>query len=232
MEKIMIKNNRLEEILNIVNASGRISVADLAEKTYSSSSTIRRDLVKLEQMGLLRRHHGGAESVLFLRPPQIIRQQYNQAQKRSLAEKATLLVAPNSTIFIDASTTAQYMIPHLSSVENLTAYTNGTDTAIRLAEAGITTICTGGELFSESMAYVGQVAADAVRKVYFDAMFFSAAAYDDTIISDWSERETVLRRIVMEQSAKKYFLADSSKYGKRFTHILCRMSEIDELISE
>jgi DeoR family fructose operon transcriptional repressor len=228
----MIKNSRTDEILSIVNASGRISVAELAKKTYSSASTIRRDLEKLEQMGLLRRHHGGAESVLFLRPPQIIRQQYNQAEKRILAERAALLVAPNSTIFIDASTTAQYMIPHLASVKNLKVYTNGIDTAIRLAEAGICTICTGGELFSESMAYVGSVASDTVRRVYFDAMFFSSAGFDDSVISDWSEAETEIRRIVIEQSAKRFFLADHTKRGKRYTHIVCRVNEIDEIISE
>ena len=36
----MIKNSRSDEILSIVNASSRISVAELAEKNYSSASTI------------------------------------------------------------------------------------------------------------------------------------------------------------------------------------------------
>ena len=228
----MIKNSRSDEILSIVNASGRMSVAELAEKTYSSASSVRRDLKKLEQMGLLRRHHGWAESVLFLRPPQIIRRNHNQTEKRVLAERAASLVVPNSTIFIDASTTVQYMISHLASVKNLKVYTNGIDTAIKLAEAGICTICTGGELFSESMSYVGLVASATVRRVYFDAMFFSSAGFDDSVISDWSEADTEIRRIVIEQSAKRFFLADHTKRGKHYTHIVCRVNEIDEIISE
>ena len=228
----MSKNSRNEEILQLVNSRGVISVGELSEKTYASRSTIRRDLEKLEQQGLLRRHHGGAESVLSLRPPQIIRRQRNQSEKNAVATKAAALVEAGSTIFIDASTTAQYMIPHLADIERLTVYTNGADTAMRLAEAKIRTVCTGGELLAESLAYVGSAAEDTVRKVYFDAMFFSSAGFDDCVVSDWSEGETELRRVVLEQSAKRYFLADYTKRGERYTHIVCRTNELDKIICE
>ncbi|MBQ3015987.1 MAG: DeoR/GlpR transcriptional regulator [Clostridia bacterium] len=228
----MSKNSRSEEILQLVNSRGVISVAELSKKTYSSRSTIRRDLEKLEQQGLLRRHHGGAESVLSLRPPQIIRRQRNQSEKNAIAYKAAALVEADSTIFIDASTTVQYMIPYLAAVEHLTVYTNGVDTAMRLAEAKIRTVCTGGELLSESLAYVGSAAINTVRKVYFDAMFFSSAGFDDDVVSDWSEGETELRRVVLEQSAKRYFLADYTKRGERYTHIVCRTNELDKIICE
>ena len=230
VEKIMSKNSRNEEILQLVNSRGVISVGELSEKIYASRSTIRRDLEKLEQQGLLRRHHGGVESVLSLRPPQIIRRQRNQAEKNAVASKAALVEA-GSTIFIDASTTVQYMIPHLASIEHLTVYTNGADTAMRLAEAKIRTVCTGGELLSESLAYVGSAAINTVRKIYFDAMFFSSAGFDD-VVSDWSEGETELRRAVIEQSAKRYFLADHTKRGERYTHIVCHINELDEIICD
>lgn len=168
----MSNNARLDEILNIVNDKGSVSIQELSEKTYASCSTVRRDLERLEQQGLLRRRHGGAESILALRPPQIVRRQHNQAQKKMIAEKAASLVGAGSTIFIDASTTAQYIIPYLARIERLTVYTNGVDTAMRLAENRTRAVCTGGELFSESMAYIGTAAIDTLRRVYFDAVFF------------------------------------------------------------
>ncbi len=228
----MSKNSRNEEIICIVNEKGSISIRELAERTFASRSTIRRDLEKLERQGFIRRHHGGAESVLSSNPTQIIRRGRNQAEKSSIASKAAVLVTPGSTIFIDASTTVQYMIPYLSAIERLTVYTNGADTAMRLAEARIRAICTGGELLAESMAYIGSAAADTVRKVYFDAMFFSSAGFDDGVVSDWSEGETALRRVVIEQSAKRYFLADHTKRGERFTHIVCHTNELDEIICD
>lgn len=228
----MQKHSRDEEILQLVNQAGHMSICELAKKTYTSQSTVRRDLERMEQQGLLRRRHGGAESVALLRPPQILRKQHNQSQKHAIARRAAALVTPGSTIFLDASTTVQYMIPYLSGVDGLTVYTNGADTAIHLGAARIRTVCTGGELLAESMAYVGPAAEDTVRKTYFDAMFFSVAGFDDRVISDWSEKESVLRRVVMEQSGKKYFLADRTKQGKRFTHIICRIGDVDEILSE
>ena len=228
----MSKGERNEEILQLVNSTGKISVEELAKKTFASESTVRRSLKRLEEQGLLRRLHGGAEAVMSLRPPQIIRHQHNQKAKKTIAEKASARVRPDSCIFIDASTTVQYMIPYLSGIKNLTVYTNGTDTAIRLVEANVRAVCTGGELLAQSMAYVGQHAVDTVRRVFFDAVFFSSAAFDGKTVSDWSEAETVLRRAVIEQSEKRYFLADSSKYGKKYPYIVCRDSDITEFISE
>ena len=40
----MYKNEREEEILHLIQQAGYMSIRDLAEKTYTSQSTIRRDL--------------------------------------------------------------------------------------------------------------------------------------------------------------------------------------------
>ncbi len=226
----MQNNDRMEKILRIINQKGSVDIRTLSELTYASASTIRRDLDKLESMGCVRRHHGGAESVLSLRPPRIIRSQHNQAEKAAAASKAVRFVTGGSTIFLDESTTVQYMIPLLAGVRELTVVTNGADTAMRLADAKIRAVCTGGELFAESMAYVGAAAADMVRNYIFDAVFFSSAGFDDAVISDWSESETVFRRILLRQAKKRYFLADPTKRGQRFTHIVCDVGEVDEIL--
>ncbi len=223
-----MSKSRQDDIVRLVNERGSVGIAELAKETYASPSTVRRDLEKLERRGLLRRHHGGAESVLALRPPRIVRHERNQAEKMRVAARAAKEVAEGSTVFLDASTTVQYMIPYLSSL-GVTVYTNGADTAMRLAEAGVRTLSTGGELLAESMAYVGPVAADAVRRVYFDAVFFSSAAFDGETVSDWSEAETALRRTVLEQSARRYFLADHTKRGVRYAHIVCRVKDLDAI---
>lgn len=226
-----MSKSRQDDIVRLVNERGSVGIAELAKETYASPSTVRRDLEKLERRGLLRRHHGGAESVLALRPPRIVRHERNQAEKMRVAARAAKEVAEGSTVFLDASTTVQYMIPYLSSL-GVTVYTNGADTAMRLAEAGVRTLSTGGELLAESMAYVGPVAADAVRRVYFDAAFFSSAAFDGETVSDWSEAETALRRTVLEQSARRYFLGDHTKRGVRYAHIVCRVKDLDAIFCD
>ena len=226
-----MSKSRQDDIVRLVNEKGSIGIAELAKETYASPSTVRRDLEKLERRGLLRRHHGGAESVLSLRPPRIVRHERNQTEKMKVAAEAAKHITEGDTIFLDASTTVQYMIPHLSAL-GVTVYTNGADTAMRLAEAGIRTVSTGGELLAESMAYVGPVAADAVRRVYFDAVFFSSAAFDGETVSDWSEAETALRRTVLEQAARRYFLADHTKRGIRHPYIVCHIKDLDRIFCD
>ena len=68
-----MSENRKEDILRIVNEKGSVSIAALAELTFASPSTVRRELERLARQGLVRRRHGGAESVLALRPPRIVR---------------------------------------------------------------------------------------------------------------------------------------------------------------
>ena len=228
----MAKNDRLEELRQLIDENGYISIHTLAQKTYTSTSTVRRNLEKLEQQGYIRRRHGGAESLLTVRPPLPVRQQSNPIEKAAVARRAASLVAAGSTIFLDSSTTAQYMIPHLATLEGLTVYTNGADTALRLAEAAVRAISTGGELSAKLRAYSGPVAEATVRRVNFDAMFFSTAGFDEECVSDWSESETALRRAVMEHSARRYLLSDHTKRGQRFTHVVCLLREVDEVFCE
>ena len=72
----------------------------------------------------------------------------------------------------------------------------------------------------------------ACTQALFRRYVFSSAGFDDQVVSDWSEAETGLRRTVIEQSAKKYFLADHSKRDKRYTHIVCHVHELDNIICE
>lgn len=53
-----MKKDRVEVLTEIVQKRKKVSVKELAELTFSSISTLRRDLIYLEQQGVIRRHHG------------------------------------------------------------------------------------------------------------------------------------------------------------------------------
>ena len=60
----MIKSEREQEILNIMKSSGGVAtVKKLCELLYASESSIRRDLTRMEQGGIIKRSYGGAEIV-------------------------------------------------------------------------------------------------------------------------------------------------------------------------
>ena len=55
----MIKNQRLDEILNIVQKNRHVTVAELADRLYASPATIRRDIALLERSELIVKSYGG-----------------------------------------------------------------------------------------------------------------------------------------------------------------------------
>ena len=59
----MLIEERLAKIQKIVNEQKSISMEALAEQVSVSKDTIRRDLIRLEKEGHLKRTHGGAISV-------------------------------------------------------------------------------------------------------------------------------------------------------------------------
>jgi len=51
-------------------------------------------------------------------------------------------------------------------------------------------------------------------------------------ISDISEEETSLRKVMLSRSKKKIFLCDSSKLGLQKTFTLCNKDEVDLIICD
>ena len=56
----MLKNERNDVILTLLEEKGTIKIQDLVDQTSASESTIRRDLTELESQNKLERVFGGA----------------------------------------------------------------------------------------------------------------------------------------------------------------------------
>lgn len=51
--------NRLEQIMDFLKSHNLVTVDQLVAATNASPATIRRDLIKLDQEGVISRTHGG-----------------------------------------------------------------------------------------------------------------------------------------------------------------------------
>ncbi|MBQ3126731.1 MAG: DeoR/GlpR transcriptional regulator [Clostridia bacterium] len=224
---------RREEILAILQETKHISVTELAARLYTSPSTIRRDLARLETEGLLRRTHGGALSCgdYQNQVPLAVREAEHIEAKRRIAAKAAALIRDGDTVFLDASTTTGCLVAELGRFHDLTVLTNSPKTSMALAAIDCRSYCTGGELLSGSVAYVGLMAASAFRGMRADICFFSARGLsDDGEIGDSSPEECFIKRVMLEQTARRVFLCVQEKRGRRYAHIVCRLDEVDDVI--
>lgn len=231
----MLNLERQQQEMELIKKYKSITVKRLSEILFTSESTIRRDLTVLEKTGKLRRTFGGV--ILTESPenevPLIYRKVQNINQKKAIAEKCKNYIENGNVIFLDASTSASFIVPHLAGFKDITVVTNNPLTSVALGELGIKNYCTGGLLLNNSVAYVGGFAADFVSNIYADVLFFSCRGIsEDGVLSDSSYDEIYIKKAMMKNAKKKIFLCDNSKFGLTFMHHICTKDDIDLIITE
>jgi len=230
----MLKEERYDKILEILEKENYACASSLSERLYVSLPTIRRDLGELHRRGLIIRSHGGATKLVGCTVTPInFRNSVNIAAKRKLAKKASELISDKDIIFIDASTTALQMADYISTSKAVTVVTNSIPLTSLLMKKGIKVYCTGGEMQENSLCYAGKYAESFAGNFNFDLMFFSCHCITNKgVIADTSEEETNLRKTVMLQSRKTVFLFDSSKLGLDAPYNLKPATEMDCIITD
>jgi DeoR/GlpR family transcriptional regulator of sugar metabolism len=84
-----------------------------------------------------------------------------------------------------------------------------------------------------SFSYVGAQTKRFLNDINADLLFFSSRGISpDGRISDQSVEETDVRREMLLHAKKKYFLCDSSKFGKTCFYNMGSVADIDGVISE
>ena len=106
---------RREEILQRLKKTNEVSVHALAADFHVSDMTIRRDLHRLEEQGLLTVHYGGA--TLRKNHPNMVdfsdRSDTADPYKRAIAHTAAGYIQPDDVIYLDTSTTILSMLSFL-----------------------------------------------------------------------------------------------------------------------
>jgi len=233
------KEHRLAErrqaIMSVLEEVGQLSVASLSKRFDVSEVTIRQDLEALSQQGLLQRTRGGALSINSL--PELsfdLRQQQYAAQKARIGQTAAELVNYGDTIFLDASTTAQTMIPHLKQLSELTVITNSLKVAMNLLNSSqIQVILPGGSLRRTSISLVDQPYCDLIEDINIQLGFFGSRGL--TIaegLSDVSLAEVKMKRAMVEHCQRVVGLIDARKWGKVAASTFARLDQIDTIISD
>ena len=232
-----MNQERKRQILEIILKEKKVNVKELSKRLFISEPSIRRDLAELEKEKLLRRVHGGAileeHSDSYIKIPFIIREFEFYDAKNIIAKKAADLVKDGDVIMLDASSSAYAMIPFLADKSNITVITSGVKSLIRLAEYGINTYSTGGRLLPSCLSMIDSDAQDTISNYHADIVFFSCRGLsEDGIATDFSIEENLVRQKMIAQSKRAVLLCAGEKYGKKYMHNLCKVKDIDCVVSE
>ncbi|WP_456271086.1 DeoR/GlpR family DNA-binding transcription regulator [Bacillus sp. AK031] len=212
----MLTPERQQIILSLVKEKGVVKLQELIEETNASESTIRRDLIQLEDEKKLKRVHGGASLLQGKRSePSMTEKSFkNLHDKISIAKAAASFIEDGDSIFLDAGTTTQQMISFLDQ-KDLTVVTNGITLIEPLLEKGITTYLLGGAVKGSTRALIGRAAYVTLKTYRFDKCFIGTNGVDlDYGYTTPDPEEALIKQTALELSQEGFILADHSKIGE------------------
>jgi DeoR family fructose operon transcriptional repressor len=232
----MIPADRHRQILGIITQDGVVQVQDLSERFGVSVLTVRRDLDKLAEEGLVERTHGGAT----LRRSLPIEPAYTQKaleytkEKQLIAVAAASLVEDGDTVLINSGSTTLEVIGALRD-HRVTIITNNIDAAwIANEDARFNLVFIGGVYRTRSHSVSGSLSKPMLHQVYANKAIigvdgFSLSAGLTTPVID--EADTT--RLMIERTVGKVIVvAASNKIGVLSNYCTAAAKDIDVLVTD
>lgn len=231
---MMYEIERQEKIVEILREKKSCSVSELARLLCFSEATVRRDLNALDRAMKVRKTFGGAviREHYSAEVPMDIRSRENAAVKDMLGRTAAELIEEHMTVFLDASTTVECVLPYIADRTGLTVVTNHPDIPSRLAGTGIAVYSTGGKLLHHSHAYVGEFARKMIRLINVDLALFSVRGLGADGKMTTSSTDDDIHETMMESAAKTCLMIDSTKFGKTFAFSVGNIKNVDTVITD
>ena len=227
----MSQKLRQDQILDILKTEGYVTVRYLTDALQYSTATINRDLNAMQLLGLVKRSYGGVELAKERAfPPLSQRQFYQKKEKRRIAQKAAEQIQNGDTVFLEGTTTVQYMLPFLLQKKEITVITNSLRLALDLGNSPFDVICLGGKISERPHVLFGDETVENTMRYRFDKMFFSTdcITVDGSIHSDTHLFHTVL----LKNSREVWFLTDKTKLTDRLGTVLCDFSRLTGVVSD
>lgn len=233
-----MKRERIDEIAELLNKRGRLTLEQLEEFFPNvSQMTLRRDLFQLEEEGKIIRIRGGAMSVKEVQ--KVSGEAYAKKttihtdEKIKIAQKAADLVDEGTSIFIDGGTTALYLAKELPDMP-CNVFTNGIAVASELAQKkNISINLLGGQLLKENLSTASSLSSIYFTDTNFELAIISATAFTlENGFSCNSQIEADLLKLVRKKAKSTYMMLDSSKIGKIMPYTFARPEDINALITD
>lgn len=211
----MLPAKRQNHILKRSQAEGSVRTTGLAEEFGVTEETIRRDLDKLAQSGLIERIHGGAMAREFARREvaHSDREARQQAEKESIARRALEWIEAGETILLDGSSTALDLARLLPEGIRVLTYSEPVMEVLR-GRKGVGLISLGGTWEEDGRRFGGILTERNLQTFRIDRFFFSGKGYHESRgASEADESQARLKMAALEVAEWSCLLVDHTKLG-------------------
>ncbi len=204
-------------ILKQLETDERVTVRQLAELFGVSEMTVRRDLSRLQQQGLLVRTHGGGTAASALKVVQSAFPAYEHSSKKeAIGRLAAGLVSPGQTIMVDSGTTVLEVAKHLPQDSGIVVATTSLCVAQELHRSSIEVLLLGGFVRKEFPSVCGPMTEKLLSNLRLDVLFVGcdgADSVDGFYMSDM--RVSDLEQAMIRIAQRVVVVTESTKFGRR-----------------
>lgn len=230
----MTADERQKRIFDYLQKVEFASLEDLSTQLDVSISTVRRDVSALEDIGKLRRTHGGAR----LANPESDEFTFKARDTHQLSEKEAIgravagLISPNQTVIMDAGTTvfhaARYLEPKTPHI-----ITNSLPVANHFAaNSQVEVIVSGGVIYPRLGVLVGPLAVKTFSEMNADVAIMGAGGITAEGISNSHVLLIDIQLAMLKAARKIIFCVDHTKIGRQSLTRLCELDRIDALVTD
>ena len=222
------------KIQNYVRTQEFIDAEDLAAKLHVSESSIRRDLMELEQQGLVRRVRGGAVSLQAHDEPRSMGWAANRArdEKQRIARAAAALLEEGQTLIMDGGSTVAEVARQLQG-HSLQVITNSILIGqIFYDSKSVELTLTGGYLYPRLGVMLGPICEEMLTRVAADVLVMGIGGITEAGLSNTNTLVVGSERKMIEVSRRVVVVADHAKFGRQAMAHLTTLESVDTIVTD
>jgi DeoR/GlpR family transcriptional regulator of sugar metabolism len=230
----MLTAERQAAIVELLHQRGRVLANDLGVEFGVSADTIRRDLRELDELGLLRRVHGGALPRTGDAAPFAARARRAPEAKASIARRAAELIDDGQVVILDGGTTTVEVARALRPDLRATIVTTSPPVAVALSgHRWVEIAVVGGTLRRDALVAVGAETVDALRMIRADVVMLGVCGLHPEVgVTANDLEEAQVKRAMIESAAAVVALADRDKLGTAMPVVVAQIDVITTLITD
>ena len=178
------KDERQFKIRQLLQEHPKIKISDLADYFQTSSETIRKDIIELEDSKIIKKEHGYA--LLLEEPDEMpisLRNQEYIEEKKQIMKKACTFIKEGMVVYLDAGSTCLAGIPFLQSIHNITIVTNSIFVAYKCAKLNKHVILIGGNISNNAYRSYGNFASETIDYIHIDVAILGTKGFKDNVYS-------------------------------------------------
>lgn len=233
---IVQTKNRRKRIMAELEEKKNVVISELADELQVSAMTIRRDLARLAEQGIVTMVQGGA---VFNEGTAVLvgvgaREQRNESEKNSIASYCAGLIKEGNSIYLDGGSTTKAIAESILNRRNIAVLTHALPIVNVLANAhGLQLISVPGIYRADQKAFFGELTVRTIHEFRLDIAFLGACAVDarmGVMSSDFYDQG--VKRALMEMARTKVLAVDHTKIGASSFVKACDLRELDMIVTD